>query len=135
MQDVIGQVRTMKLALEYRIGRAISEDMAIFDWICEHAGTLITRLRVGRDRRTAWERITGRPCNQPLLEFGELVWAKPLRLSAGKERRKLDLEARWFKGVWVGVHDRSNEHIVIACDGGPQARPKKGDEDGEENAG
>ena len=87
----------------------------------EHAGWLITHLRVRADGRTAWQRVTGRVCTQPLVEFGEVVWAKPLRRSAGN-RHKVNLEARWFKGVWVGANDRSNEHIVICHGDGPAVR-------------
>ena len=78
-------------------------------------------MRIGADGKTAWERVTGRPCAQPLVEFGEVVWAKPLRRSAGN-RQKANLEARWFKGIWVGASDRSNEHIVICKGDGPKAR-------------
>ena len=95
VQDAMGQVRTLKLGLEYRLGHAIDDNHAIVEWMIEHAGWLITHLRVGADGRTAWQRVTGRVCTQPLVEFGEVVWAKPLRRSAGN-RHKVNLEARWF---------------------------------------
>ena len=95
----------------------------MFEWMTEHAGWLITHLRIGADGKTAWERVTGRPCAQPLVEFGEVVWAKPLRRSAGN-RHKANLEARWFKGIWVGASDRSNEHLVICKGDGPAVRKR-----------
>ena len=122
VQDVMGQVRALKLSLEYRIGIKVDDSLPIFDWLVEHAASLITRLRLGTDGMSAWQRVTGRACEHPLVEFGELVWAKPLRASAGKQKGKADLEARWFKAVWVGAHDRTNEHVVIAADCGPAVR-------------
>ena len=93
----------------------------MFDLMIEHAGRLITHLRIGSAGKTAWERVTGRPCVQPLVEFDGVVWAKPLRRSAGI-RQKVDLEAWWFKGIWVGPSDRSNEHLVICQGNGPAVR-------------
>jgi hypothetical protein len=93
----------------------------MFDWMCEHAGWLINHIRIGRDGLTAWQRITGRACKQALVEFGEMVYAKPLRISAGN-RERANLEARWFKGIWVGIHDRTGEHLIAKSDGGPVVR-------------
>ena len=103
------------------MGRAINDEHPVFEWLIEHAGWLITHLRIGADGKTAWERVTGRPCMQPLVEFGEVVWAKPLRRSAGN-RHKANLEARWFKGIWVGASDRSNEYLVICKGDGPAVK-------------
>ena len=63
------------------MGSAINDEHPVFEWLIEHAGWPITHLRIGADGKTAWERVTGRPCAQPLVEFGEVVWAKPLRRS------------------------------------------------------
>ena len=38
VQDVMGQIRTLKLGLEYRLGGAINEDHPVFEWMTEHAG-------------------------------------------------------------------------------------------------
>ena len=90
----------------------------MFDWMCEHAGWLINHLRIWRDGMSAWQRIHGRPCKQAIVEFGELVWAKPLRIRAGN-REKANLDPRWFKGIWAGVSDRAGEHVIIKPGGGP----------------
>ena len=63
VQDALGQVRTLKLGLEHRLGQPISDAHPIFEWMCEHAGWLITHLRLGPDGLTAWRRIIGRACN------------------------------------------------------------------------
>ena len=118
VQDGLAQVRTLKLGLEYRVKARIPEAHPVFEWMCEHAGWLINHLRVGRDGLTAWQRVTGRACKQAIVEFGELVYAKPLRISAGN-RERANLEPRWYRGVWVGVHDRTGEHVVVALNGGP----------------
>ena len=122
VQDVMGMIRSFKLSLEYRLKRNVNDRHPIVEWAIEHAAWLITHLRVGRDGRTASERVSGRQCVQPIVEFGEQVWAKPLRISAGKEREKANLQPRWFQATWVGAHDRTNEHVVVKQAGGPAVK-------------
>ena len=117
VQDGLAQVRTIKVGLEYRLKAKVPEDHPVFEWMCEHAGWLLNRPRVGRDGLTAWQRVTGKPCKQSLVELGEIVYAKPLRISAGN-RERANLEARWYRGVWLGVHDRTGERIVASLNGG-----------------
>ena len=118
VQDLVGEARSLKLGLEYRVRRALPPDSAIMEWIPPHAGWIITHERVGPDGRTPIHRLTGRPCRQTLAEFGEQVWAKPLRRTHEKDNVRATLAARWVEGTWVGVHDRTGEHIVISKESG-----------------
>ena len=113
VQDLVGQARSLKVGLEYRTRSNLDSASAIVDWIPSHAAWLITHERVGPDGFTAIQRLTGRPCKQQLAEFGEQVWAKPLRRTSDKERPQATLDGRWLEGTWVGVHDRTGEHIVV----------------------
>ena len=56
IQDVQAQMRTLKIALEYRYKRIINEDSDILPWLVKHAAMTISIARKGEDGRTACER-------------------------------------------------------------------------------
>ena len=76
VQDVAGQIRIHKLALESRIGQAIPDDSAVMEWIIQHAAFVLTRFSVGHDGMTGYERLTGQKWRRPMVEFGEVVLSK-----------------------------------------------------------
>ena len=57
VQSVQGVVRTLRSALEARWGRRIDEGHAIWSWMTEYVAHLLTRCEVGRDGKTAYERV------------------------------------------------------------------------------
>ncbi len=120
VQDVAAHSRTLKLALEARLGQKIDEDAAIIQWVIPHAAYLLSRYSVGRDGMTPHERLTGRKWRRPMVEFGEVVMAKLTlrKIEKGrKKRQKRKLAARAVRGVWVGQIGRTGEHIVIKGNG------------------
>ena len=54
VQAIEGQVRTIKLALESRIGMEIPSDHDVVPWIVEYAATIINKGQVGADGKTAY---------------------------------------------------------------------------------
>ena len=99
-------MRTMKSALEQRLGVTIEEGSPVMAWMAEAAGALIHRFAVGADGKTAHERIRGKRTASPMAEFGERVWYKPTM----KNRAKLD--PRWLEGVWLMQRDVSGENLL-----------------------
>ena len=73
IQDVQGQCRTMRSALEDRLKCKISLKSPVVPWLVRHAGYLITRCRVRPNGRTAFQVMKGRRSNGKLAEFGEVV--------------------------------------------------------------
>ena len=69
MQSVAGQVRVMKCAIEARIGEDIPQDAPMWGWIVEHAAELLTSFEVGKDGRTAYERLRGKRSKREIVEF------------------------------------------------------------------
>ena len=114
VQDLLDQARCLKVALEHRLRVNVDPGLPIVQWIPPHAAWLISHERVGPDGLTAVQRLTGRPCRQQLAEFGEQVWAKPLRRTKDKGSVQASLAPRWLEATWVGVHDRTGEHVVVA---------------------
>ena len=64
---VSGQARTLKAALEHRIGTRIPPDARIFCWLVELAAYLVNWCDTGRDGRTPLHRLHGRRDNTPIL--------------------------------------------------------------------
>ena len=78
---VAGQARTLKAALEHRIGTRIP-----LDWLVELVAYLMNRCDIGSDGKTPLQRLHGRRDNTPILEFGEKILyipAKPARGGSG----------------------------------------------------
>ncbi len=120
VQDVTGQVRLLKLALEARLGVAIPQSARIMDWMIPHGAFLVSKYSVGHDGMTAYERLNGRKWSRPIVEFGEVVLGKlaTRRIGKGRQRRqKSKLAERSLRGVWVGQISRTGEHIIIKDDG------------------
>ena len=100
VQEVQAQARTMRLALESRIGRQVHPSGNYFPWLVKHASLLINIFRRGEDGRTAWERRKGRAFKRDIHEFGEQVlYPKPG--SGGKDK----FDARWESGVFLGMKE------------------------------
>ena len=114
------QLRTIKLGLESRIKAKIDTKWNIVEWMVEHACTTINRGQMGHDGKTPYRRLMGKEASQAMAEFGEVVWAKPLRQK--KTNRKIALATRWISGIWVGLTSRSGENLVILPEGGPVIR-------------
>jgi hypothetical protein len=73
IQDVQGQCRCMRSALEERIKTKISLGSPVTPWLVRHSAYLITRCRVRPNGRTSFQVMKGRKSNGKLAEFGEMV--------------------------------------------------------------
>jgi hypothetical protein len=108
VQSVEQVLRTMKSALDERMGVKIDIKHPINTWLCEFAGYMMNRMEVASDGKTPYERIKGKKAEVLGLEFGEKVLWK---YHVGKKMEKLN--ARWGHGIFVGVRAKSNELMVI----------------------
>ena len=85
VQAIEGQVRTIELALESRIGVEIPSDHDVVPWIVEYAATIINKGQVGADGKTAYIRLKGKPAHLSGLEFGLKDPLGKFRPGSGKE--------------------------------------------------
>ena len=107
VQQVQGQVRTVKDGLESRIGERLLVDSQLVPWIVLHAAHLINCYHVGPDGKTNFRRWKGKDFRNSVVEFGESV----MYLKAGsKGRDKLD--CRWEQGVWLGMRLETGESVI-----------------------
>ncbi len=81
------QVKTLRNALEARVGEKIPDDHPLLHWVLQWAVTTINRYRVGKDGRTAYERIRGKRNTQAIAEFGEQIHYRR-RAPEGERRNK-----------------------------------------------
>jgi len=114
VQDLTGQVRVLKLALEQRLGCKIKSTDKIMEWMIPHAAFIINKFQVGHDGMTPCERLTGRKWKAFVTEFGEkvlakLVGRKPVKVKGKIKRQKRKLQERSIEGIFVGVIARTGE--------------------------
>ena len=111
-----GLFRTIKLCLEARIGKIIPIGHALILWLLEHTTMLLNVKCRGRDGLTPWQRVRGRPFNQPMLGFGEMVMHK---LPPKDPKSNLDgnMGSRWSVGTFLGFHRQSRTYIIATADG------------------
>ena len=108
------QARVMKLYLQHKIGRKVSESDPIMPWLLRWAAMSLSRFQVGQDGKTAYERQKGRKCELEVVPFGEKVL---YRLPEVANDRHQALEERWAHGIWLG-HARHSPEILIATSTG-----------------
>ena len=107
IQTVQGQIRTMRSALEARLGVKVLPTSPAFAWLVSHAANIITLCEVGKDGRVPYQRLRGRKMQPELVEYGECVMCLPLKhLEMGKA------EARWIPGVFIGMKMNSGEKLI-----------------------
>ena len=73
-------IRQLFCTFLYRIERGVDDkipfDSDIIPRIARWAAMCYSRFHVGRDGKTAWERLRRRSCNIPVIPMGERVWYK-----------------------------------------------------------
>ena len=108
IQDVEGQIRTLRAGLEARLREKVHIRDPVVPWLIRHAGCLITMCRVRPNGKTALEMIKGRRTHMKITEFGEHVLFRipTTRTNPGK------FEDRYEAGIYLGFDVRSMESYV-----------------------
>ena len=104
---VASQARTVKAALEHRMGTRIPPDARILCWLVEFAAHLMNRCDIGSDGKTPLQRLLGQKDNTPILESE--------RRSCSCQPRKQEEESgnRDSIPVFVGMLNPSSEAVVV----------------------
>ena len=101
---VADQARTLKAAIEHRIGTRVPTDARILCWLVELAAYLMNRCDIGSKGKTPLQRLHGRKDNTPILEFREKILYMPAKPARGGK-----WEPRFHPGVFVGRLNSSSE--------------------------
>ena len=75
-----GVIRTIKCHMERCTQEGLREYSPIFQWLVEHAGSILSRCQKGPDGRTPIEKLHGKKSTQEFVPFGEKVLARPISL-------------------------------------------------------
>ena len=102
------QLRTIKHFVEFRIGKRIEVDSALFSWLIPFCADVINKFRVGTDGRTAYERITMHKFKGFVVGFGEVV---DYILEIYKNHRH-KADTRVGTGIFLGYAWRSTEYLI-----------------------
>ena len=85
----------------------------------EYAAHLLNRYEVGRDGRTAYERLKAKKAKPLGMEFGELVQWRTRPIGSGALGK---LDSVWDHGVFLGVKGKTGEIVIGARSGIFKAR-------------
>ena len=101
VQDFEGQLRTLKIALELRIGERIAPGSAVILWMVDYAFEVLNRWRVDKDGKTPRMKWNNALRTEPAVaEFGEHIYYMPI--NADLKQNKMDV--RWEAGTCCGLN-------------------------------
>ena len=80
--------------IEKGIGQQLPLDSNLQLWVVRWAAICYSRYGVGKDGRTAYERLRGRTCRAIVVPMGEKVWYKKIRIGT---ERKNKAETAWWE--------------------------------------
>ena len=69
-------MRVFKLDLEERVKQVIPMDWAVLEWMIEHVCDVMNKTVIGKDGRTAYERVKGKKAKAEFLRFAEPIMAR-----------------------------------------------------------
>ena len=116
-----GKALTLKYATEANYMFKLRPGQTLWPWLTRHSSWLTNRYRVRPDGTTAYQATYGVGYTSPIVQFAETVLAKipesKSRRRRGRQRPRGKAESPWCKSIWVGKHDRTDEHIVLTPEG------------------
>ena len=110
-------MRVFKLDLEARVQHVIPMDWAVLEWMIEHVCDVLNKTVVGKDGRTAYERVKGKKAKAEFLRFADPIMAR----GVGKPQGGV-MAARWFPALWLGQRYNTYEHLVARLADGKVVR-------------
>merc|ERR1712214_107839 len=78
IRRVQDKTRTLRAQIEGETGLEIGKMEGLMSWLIRWAAELVTKYSVGKDGKTAQERLKGQPSSKPLAQFGEYIMYLPL---------------------------------------------------------
>ena len=114
VSTVRAHARTLKADLESRLQIEISGHLPVYAWMLRHSSFIHNRFFVTSKGLPPYEVVNGTKYKGKLLVFGEQC------IFYAGSRYKGDLQ--WRKGVWVGINERNQAHVLLTPDGAVESR-------------
>ena len=106
IKEVEYRVRTLKSAMDDRLGTSTGASSNILACIIEFSSVLLDRYLVSKDGKTSCERLKGKQSKMLGSEFAEAVQFR--RVPTPGRLGKLD--SLWENGTFIGYRSASGEH-------------------------
>ena len=119
VKELAGMVRTLKDHVEAKTNMQLKGDQPILAWIIDYAGILITRMKVGTDGKTAYQRLKWKKATNQVTAICEKVLYMPNKKSGSRLNK---LEPKFKYGILLGVSPATSESLVGTADGVYRAR-------------
>ena len=87
IQSVCGLARTLRADLEGNYGVSVQSGSVLVPWMIRHAGWLLSRYGQDGERRTPHQKVHRQAYQGEVVNFGETVWVRSARVSAGPSWR------------------------------------------------
>ena len=110
------KARTLRLDVERRFGKMTTPDDILWLWAVRHASWLMEKHRVRGDGLTSHFAAFGTGYTGEVVPFGEVCLFKVPMSSTrqiGTDTRAQKADSTFTKGMWVGKHDRSDDHVFL----------------------
>ena len=119
VRSVEESIRLQHLAFEQRTGLNIPASHPLFAWLVEFSVDLLNKVAVGKDGKTAFERLKGKRYRNELLPFGVRAMARV----NGKPQGGL-MQPRWVESLVLGTRFHTNEYIAARLEDGHVVRTR-----------
>ena len=110
--------RTQKAAAETKLGRKLSHDGDMAQWLIEWAAEVLTRLVPSESGKTSMELARGRRTMRPIAQFGEQVLYIPDKTDQSLNKS----EAQFGQTTFLGLKVITDEVILGTSRGTANAR-------------
>ena len=119
IRTVQGQICTLKLDLESKVGNALLRGSELMPWLVEWAAKLVTRYRVTTTGLSAFGNFRGRESRAEIANIVERVLYMPLKGAVSRTHKG---EPRQQEGCFLGLQYVSSEAIIGTAEGIVRAR-------------
>ena len=103
------QVRAMHLTLDRFLEKHVPATHPLIAWLAEQSASVRLTRVVGRDGRTAYNKIRGTEHRLRLPSFGERLRFKGRSREGGVAGEGIC----WSDGIFVGIHRRMNQYLML----------------------
>ena len=114
IRDLGGVARTLRSALEERLGQPIGLTHPLVPWLICQAANVLNSYQVRSNGKTAYKTAIGRDSIIPVCDFGEHVHFRPPKIAVQMPRK---LDDTFIPGIWLGQSFRDGANLVGTPDG------------------
>ena len=105
---IAGQVKTLLDHVSSKLGVGVSVGHPLFPWAVRHAAWLQARYAKSKTGSTPYHAARGKEYKSAVVQFAEAVHYRIADLLSQPKALP-----RWYKRIWVGKSEGSDEHLIM----------------------